>query len=69
MLVPVAGRFVEELLMEEGEQRAVAVRLDQNGDQRLALRHGAPRPGEIELLVRDHLAIDAAHMMLLAVRS
>ncbi len=66
-LVAVAGRLVEELLVDQGQQRAVAVRLDENGDQRLAFRHGPPRPGELQLLVRDDLLIDAADVVLLAV--
>src|ERR1700687_2179636 len=65
--VAVAGGLVEELLVGEGQSGAAAIGLDQDGDERLALRRGAPGPSEHELLVRHHLAIDAADVMLLAV--
>src|SRR4051812_29286610 len=66
-IVTVARGLIEELLVDERQQRAVAVRLDQDGDQRLALRHGPPGPGELQLLVRDDLAIDAADVVILAI--
>src|SRR5665648_122280 len=63
----IARGLVEELLVNQSEERAVAIGLDENGHQGLALGHGAPRPGEHQLLVGDHLAIRAADVMLLAV--
>ena len=67
-LVAVARGRVEELLMRQRQQRAVAVGLDQDRHQRLALRRRLPGPGEYELLVRDDLAIMPADVMLLAIR-
>src|SRR4029077_11670101 len=55
--------------MGEREQRAIAVRLDFDRDQRFALRRGFPGPGEHELLVRYEFAIDAADIVLFAVRA
>src|SRR5215471_7348474 len=67
LAVAVARGLVEELLVNQGEDRSRAVRLDQNGHERLALWNGAPCPGEHELLVGHHLAVDAADVMLLTV--
>src|SRR5262249_423123 len=41
-LVAVARGLVEELLVDQGQQRAVAVRLEQHGDERFALRCAPP---------------------------
>src|SRR5262245_60542849 len=68
MLVAVACFLVEELLVEEREHRAVAVDLQGDRHPRLPLGRALPRPSEHELLVRHHLAVDAADIMLLAVR-
>src|SRR5215467_14045462 len=65
LAVAVARGLVEELLVNQGEDRSGAVKLDQNGHKRLALWHGAPCPGEHELLVGHHLAVDAADVVLL----
>src|SRR6185295_8474398 len=65
--VTVARRLVEELLVDQRQQRAVAVRPDDNGHQRFTFRHGSPGPGELKFLVRNHLAIDAADVVLFAV--
>ena len=63
----IARGLVEELLVDQRQQRSTLVRLDQDGDERLALRRRAPGPGEDELFVAHHLAVDAADVMLLAV--
>src|SRR6187455_1772286 len=44
--VPVARGLVEELFVDQCEERTRAVRLDQDRHERLALRRRAPRPGE-----------------------
>ena len=69
MLMPIAGSLIEELLMDEGEERARALRLDNNGHERLAFRRRAPRPSEDDLLIGYHLTVDAAHVLLPAVGS
>src|SRR5436190_7377860 len=66
--VAVARGLVEELLVQQREQRALAVGRQRDRYQRLPLRHGAPHPGEDELPVGDHLTIGAADVMLLAIR-
>src|SRR5262245_31802540 len=58
--VAVARGLVEELLVLEREQRAVAVGSQRDRHQRLPLRHGAPHPREDQLAVRNHLAIGSA---------
>src|ERR1043166_7164861 len=63
----VARGFVEELFVREGEQRAVAVRPDENRDERFPFRRRVPRPGKHEFLVRHDLAVDAVDLMPLAV--
>src|SRR5262245_4173466 len=66
-LMAVARRLVEELLVDQRQQRAVAVRLEQHGDHRFPFRRAAPCPGEDELLVWNDLAIDAANVVLVVV--
>src|SRR5262245_46386637 len=65
--VAVAGRLVEELLVAEGEERSGTLRFDINAHQRLAFRRRSPGPAEHKLPVPDHFAIDAAHIVLLAI--
>src|SRR5215467_7478832 len=65
--MPIARVLVEELLVSEREQRAVAVRLDFDGHQRFPLWRRFPRPGEDEFVVGHEFAIDAADVVLLAV--
>src|SRR5262249_60650974 len=65
--MPIARVLVEELLVSEREQRAVAVGLDFDGHQRLSLWRRFPRPGEDEFVVGHEFAIDAADVVLLAV--
>src|SRR4029077_11751405 len=65
-LMTIARLFVEKLLVREGEQRAVAVRLALDRDERFQLRRRFPGPGEDELLVRHEFAIDAADVVLFA---
>src|SRR5215210_8972465 len=67
MFVAVACGFVEELLVNECQKRALGLGPDQYGHERLALWHRAPSPGEDEFLVRHHVAIGAADVMLLAI--
>src|SRR5882672_5619143 len=62
-LVPVTRALVEELLVGQRQQRAVAIGLEQHRDQRFALRRAVPCPGEYELLVRPHLAVGAADLV------
>src|ERR1700728_124674 len=62
----VAHFLVEELLVGQREQRAVAVRLDQDRHQRLALGGRLPGPGEDEFLIGDDFATDAADVVLFA---
>src|SRR5215467_2890503 len=63
-LMAVARALVEELLVGQRQQRAVAIGLEQHRDQRFALRRAMPGPGEHELLVRPHLAVDAPNLVL-----
>jgi hypothetical protein len=69
MLVPVARGLIEELIMDEGEERARALRLDNNGHERLAFRRRAPRPSEHNLLIGHYLTVNAAYVVLVAVGS
>ena len=47
------GFLVEELLVQQRQQRAVAVTLERHGHQRLPVRRGSPpRPGEHQSLSR-----------------
>src|SRR6188472_2150749 len=66
-LVAIACSFIEELLVQQCQDRACAVWLDGDGDERLALLRRVPGPGEDELLVRHYLPIDAADLVTLAV--
>src|SRR5690242_16087843 len=63
LLMAIARRLVEEQLVQQRQDGAVAVRLECDGDLRLALRRGLPVPGEDEPFVRHDLAIDAEHVM------
>src|SRR5262245_37791694 len=63
----VARSFVEELLVGQREQGAVAVARELDRHHRLALGRRPPGPGEYELAVRHHLAEGSAHVVLLAV--
>src|SRR5690349_86141 len=64
----VARVFVEELFVQQGHERAAAIRLECQSDDRLAFRCRSPAPGEHQLLVRNYLAIHAANVMLLPIR-
>src|SRR5262252_9967778 len=64
----IARLLVEELLMRERQERAVAVRLDLDRDQRFALGCAFPGPGEDQLLVRHEFAVNTADIVLFAVR-
>src|SRR5579871_1268902 len=66
--VAVARLVVEELLVGERQERAVAVGLEIDGDQRLALRRALPGPGEHQFPVRHELPIDAADVVIFAAR-
>src|SRR5207244_10665393 len=66
-LVAVARALVEELLVGQRQQPAVTIGLEQHRDQRFALRRRVPCPGEHKLLVRQHLAVDAADLVPLVV--
>src|ERR1051325_1887162 len=68
-LVTIASLLVEELLVGKGEQRTIAVGLDVDRDQGFAFRRRLPGPGEDEFLVRHEFAIDAADIVLFAVRA
>src|SRR5882757_5030501 len=67
LLVAVARGRIEELLMEQRQQRAGAIRLQRDREQRLALRRRMPGPAEHQPFVRHDLAIDAADLEILAV--
>src|SRR5882757_1592581 len=67
LLMTVTRGLVEELLMMQRQQRAGAVRLQRNRQQRLALRRRMPGPAHHQQLVRDNIAIDAADLEMLAV--
>src|SRR5258708_6453107 len=64
----VARFLVEKLLMRERKQCAIAVALERQRHQGLALRRRLPGPGEHQLLVRHDLAIDAADVVFFSVR-
>src|SRR5579863_9911984 len=67
LLVTIARIVVEELLVRHRQQRAVAVGLEQHGDERLALGRRFPGPGENQFLVGDHLAVSTADVMFFSV--
>src|SRR5581483_5766858 len=67
MLVAIACGLVEELLVHEGHQRAVALSLESDCHQRFTFRRCFPCPREYELLVLDDFAIDAADIVLLTI--
>src|SRR3954451_25322355 len=62
-LVTITRALVEELLVRQRQQRAIAIGLEQHRDQRFALRRAVPSTGEYEFLVRPHLAVDAANLV------
>src|SRR5262249_2364032 len=64
--VIVASGLIEELLVLEHHQAACAIGPDRPRHQRLALGRRVPGPAEHQLLVRHHLAIDAADFGMLA---
>src|SRR5258706_3407335 len=66
-LMAVARGLIEQLLMVEREQRALAVRLQRDRHQRFAFRRRMPGPAEHQPLVRHHLAIDSADLVILVV--
>src|SRR5919112_893399 len=68
VLVTVTGMLIEELLVRERHDGVVAVGFELDRDERLTLRRGAPRPGKDQLLVRHHLAINAADIVLVSRR-
>ena len=63
----VARLLVEELLVRQRQDRAVAVGLEVDRDLRFALRRAAPRPAEDQPAARHDLVVDAAHVVLAAV--
>src|SRR5476651_2775207 len=63
----VAGLLVEELAVGQRQDRAVAVGPEVDRDLRFALRRGAPGPAEHQPAIGHDLAIDAAHVVALAV--
>src|SRR3982074_822773 len=65
-LMTVARRFVEELLVGQRQQGAVAVGLELDRHQRFSFRRGPPGPGEDKPAVRHDLAERPAHIVLLA---
>src|SRR5882757_7170159 len=67
LLVAVARGSIEELLMVQRQQRADAIRLQRDREQRFALRRRMPGPAEHQPLVRYDLAIDAADLEMLAI--
>src|SRR5262245_64216376 len=64
--VLVARSLVEELLMREDHQGAVAIGPDRYRHQRPALGRRVPGPAEHQPLMRHHFAIDAADLGMLA---
>src|SRR6476660_8030503 len=67
VLMVVARGLIEQLLVVEREQRAVAVGLQGDRHQRFTFRRRMPGPAEHQPLVRHHLAIDAADIVILTV--
>src|SRR5882757_6496051 len=66
--VAIACGLVEQLFVVQGEKRAVTVRLKRHRDQRFTLRRRMPGPAENKFPVRHHVAIDAADLVMSAVR-
>jgi hypothetical protein len=64
--VIVASGLVGKLFVAEGHQRADRVRLERNRHKGLTLGRRMPGPGELQPLVRHHLAIDATDLMIFA---
>src|SRR5258708_120701 len=67
-LVMIARFGVSELLVSERELRTAARCAQLDRHDRLQLRRALPGPGVDELPVRHDLAVDAAHVVHLAVR-
>ena len=63
----VARLLIEELLVRQRQDRAVAVGLEVDRDQRAALRCRAPCPAEHQPATRHDFLVDAAHIVLAAV--
>ena len=59
----VARGLVKELFVTEDEPGTAACRLEPDRHQRLALRRGAPGPGEGQQGRETNLAVDAADVM------
>src|SRR3974377_2365755 len=68
-IVAVTCAFIEELLVREHQERAVAVRLEFDGDQRLSLGCRPPRPCVDALAVRDRLTNGAGDAVIFAPRT
>src|SRR5258708_12726589 len=66
-LMAVTRGLIEQLLMVEREQRALAVRLQRDRHQGFTFRRRMPGPAEHQPPVRYHLAIDAADFVILVV--
>ena len=66
-LVVVARGLIDELRVMEGEQGAAAVGPDRHRHLGDALRRRMPGPAEHQPLVRHHLAIDAADLVIFTV--
>src|SRR5712675_2287920 len=67
LLVAVARGSIEELLMVQRQQRAGAIWLQRDREQRFALRRRMPGPAEHQPFVRYDLAIDTADLEIFAV--
>src|SRR5579871_813491 len=67
-LMALARRLIEQLLMLQREQRALAIRLQRDRHLRFTLGRRMPGPAEDEAPVRHHLAVDAADLIIFACR-
>jgi hypothetical protein len=67
--VAITCGFIEELFVHQGEQGPVSVTLERDRYERLSFRSRTPGPSEYQLFVWHHLAIDAADVVLLTIRS
>src|SRR3974390_176763 len=68
-VVAVTRAFIEELLVREHQERAVAVRLEFDGDQRLPLGCRLPGPRVDDLAVRNRLVNGAGDAVIFALRT
>src|SRR5262245_54254749 len=66
-LVAIARLLIKELLVVERQQSAVAVLRHRHGHERLALGCGMPGPRKDQTAVGDHLAVDAADLVMFTV--